>query len=294
MSTFDSWAHPRTSAGVSTGGQFTTKTREESGVELAAESRPRVHEAGSLADLGVPVGLQQGLGERDIAGLKRQIAERGLDRAGARDAVIAWHRWNARSRASHRLSLFGARGDRDAAATQLRRALLTRNTLTVAADGEDAVGEAERDLIHAQTRYRLADDDVKVLTGAEPMHPSALERLAEPGYAGQLMPWPEEGVVGRWQATPATIAELPEDLRLPEAEPGTTPGTWRGQVTRTVRLDETTLDRLAGARVVPVGFPGADGALIQRDMHDQPQIMTDHGRRYTPDALVEVLEDPAR
>lgn len=293
MSIFDSWAHPRTAAGVSTGGQFTTKTREESGVELAGAARPRVHEPGSLADLGVPVGLQQGLGERDVAGLKRQIAERGLDREGARDAVIAWHRWYARSRASHRISLFGARGDRDAAATQLRRALVTRNALTLA-DGEDAIGEAERDLIHAHTRYRLADDDVKVLTGTEPVHPSARERLADPHYSGQLVPWPEQDVVGRWQAAPEMIAVLPEDLRLPEAEPGTEPGSWRGHTTRTVRLDASTLDRLAGARVVPVGYSGAEGATIQRDVHDQPWIITDDGRRYYPEVLVDVLEDPAR
>ncbi|WP_251153639.1 hypothetical protein [Cellulosimicrobium sp. Marseille-Q4280] len=293
MSTFDSSAHPRTSAGVSTGGQFTTKTREESGVELAAAPRPRVHEPGSLADLGVPVGLQQGMGERDIAGLKRQINEQGLDRAGARDAAIRWHRWYALSRASHRISLFGARGDRDNAATQLRRALETRNALTMA-DGEEAIGEAERDLINAHIRYRLADDDVKVLTGAEPVHPSAHERVADPKYAGQLVPWPEENVVGRWQAAPEMIAVLPEDLRLPEAEPGTEPGTWRGQTTRTVRLDESTLDRLAGARVVPVGFPDAGEARIARDASDAPMVATDHGRRYTPDVLVDVLEDPAR
>lgn len=286
----DAAAHPRTPSGVSTGGQFTTKSRTESDVELAAGS---VHAPGSLAALGVPVGLQQGMGERDIAGLKRQINEQGLDRAGARDAAIRWHRWYSLSRAGHRTSLFSAEGDRDTAATQLRRALATRNALTMA-DGEAAISEAESDLMHAHVRYRLADDDVKVLSGVEPMHASARERVAGPKYAGQLVPYPDEGVVGRWDATPEMLGTLPEDLTIPEPEPGTTPGTWRGQTTRTVRLDTSTLDRLVGARVVPVGFPGADEARIARNANGEPLVVTDHGRRYTPDVLVDVLEDPVR
>jgi hypothetical protein len=293
MSTFDSAAHPRTTAGVATGGQFAAKTRQESGVELDAEARTPVHPPGSLAALGVPVGLQQGMGERDIAGLKRQINEQGMDRAGARDAAVRWHRWFSLSRARHRTSLFSAEGDRDAAATQLRRALATRNALTMA-DGEDAIGEAESDLIHAHTRYRLADDDVKVLRGAEPTHDSARERVADPTYPGQLVPYPEDGVVGRGEAVPQMLSELPEDLRIPEPEPGTTPGFWRGRATRTVRLGSDTLDRLVGASVVPAGFPGAGEGRITRDANGEPLVVTDHGRRYTPDALVDVLEEPAR
>lgn len=290
MSTFEA-ARPRISAGTTSGGQFATKRRGEAEVLLGGEPR-RVHPRGSLADLGVPVGLQQGMGERDISSIKRRINEEAIDRAGARDAATRWHRWMALSSRGHQITLDSAQRLRDTAATQLRCSREVRNALTLAADGLDAIQEAEVDLIRSHERYRLADDDLRVLSGREPSSDSARKRVSNPCYSGQLMPYPE-GVEGQAEAAPAQVADLPDDLALPDPAKGSRPGEWEGSATRFVALEDLDVDRVVGARAITL-TPSGDLVCgrLQRGTDDGLFVVTPEGDRHMQGGgFIELVEE---
>ena len=177
----------RVPAGVRSGGQFAPDPRIEAQVTLPSATYDI---AEALGERGVPAGLLHGIDGRDREALLDEIEVRGLDRPGARDLVTRYQEWWTSSDTGP-LDLGRAFKLEQASREQLRQALAVRNRLTIA-DGIERIREAEGDVMDSWRRWQLAREDLHVLAGEPGCSSEAIARASEPGYRGQVMPYPPD------------------------------------------------------------------------------------------------------